>query len=44
MNRPHLKQEDPKIDNLINEEKNRQNSGLEMIPSENHTTEAVLEA
>ncbi|MFB6181965.1 MAG: serine hydroxymethyltransferase [Candidatus Magasanikbacteria bacterium] len=44
MKRPNLKQKDPKINQLIKEEKERQNNGLEMIPSENHTTEAVLEA
>jgi len=44
MKRPHLNKKDPKINDLIQEEKERQNNGLEMIPSENHTTEAVLEA
>ncbi len=35
---------DPDIANLIAEEATRQNEGLEMIPSENHTSPAVLEA
>ena len=44
MKKPHLKQEDEEILNLIHEEKERQENGLEMIASENHTSEAVLEA
>lgn len=39
-----LKQFDPDIYNLIQKEIARQSEGLEMIPSENHTSEAVLEA
>ena len=35
---------DPNIATLIDREVARQNNGLEMIPSENHTSEAVLEA
>lgn len=35
---------DPDIAALIAEEAARQNTGLEMIPSENHTSPAVLEA
>ena len=39
-----LKEFDPDIYNLIQKEITRQSDGLEMIPSENHTSEAVLEA
>lgn len=39
-----LKNHDQDIYNLIHKEINRQNDGLEMIPSENHTSEAVLSA
>lgn len=39
-----LKQTDPKIYELIEAEKKRRREGLEMIPSENHTSPAVLEA
>lgn len=39
-----LKQSDPKIYELIEAEKQRRREGLEMIPSENHTSPAVLEA
>ncbi|PIT86965.1 MAG: serine hydroxymethyltransferase, partial [Candidatus Magasanikbacteria bacterium CG10_big_fil_rev_8_21_14_0_10_43_6] len=39
-----LQEQDPKIFDLIHKEKDRQNNGLEMIPSENHTSNAVLEA
>ncbi len=40
----NLANQDPDIKNLIDQEINRQSQGLEMIPSENHTSEAVLEA
>ena len=40
----NLKKIDPKIANLIEKEKNRQESTLEMIPSENHTSKAVRKA
>ncbi len=40
----NLKHTDSEIFNLINKEVTRQNNGLEMIPSENHTSSAVLEA
>ncbi|MBI5222077.1 MAG: serine hydroxymethyltransferase [Candidatus Magasanikbacteria bacterium] len=40
----HLKDSDPEIYNLIQKEIARQSEGLEMIPSENHTSQAVLEA
>ncbi len=40
----NLKKTDSQIYNLILEEKDRRRNGLEMIPSENHTSLAVLEA
>jgi glycine hydroxymethyltransferase len=43
MNRP-LKVVDPAISNLLREEAVRQATGLELIPSENLVSEAVLEA
>ncbi len=39
-----LIQTDPEIASLIKEEDERQLNGLELIPSENHTSAAVLEA
>ncbi|MBU0596653.1 serine hydroxymethyltransferase [Patescibacteria group bacterium] len=39
-----LQQTDPEIYNLINKEIARQSEGLEMIPSENHTSQSVLDA
>lgn len=39
-----LQTQDPDIYNLIQKETARQSEGLEMIPSENHTSGAVLEA
>ena len=39
-----LQQSDPEIYSLIQKEIHRQSEGLEMIPSENHTSGAVLEA
>lgn len=40
----NLEQSDPQIFELIEAEKQRRREGLEMIPSENHTSQAVLEA
>lgn len=40
----NLQQKDPEIHTLIQKEILRQSEGLEMIPSENHTSGAVLEA
>ena len=39
-----LQTEDPEISKLINAELARQQDGLEMIPSENFTSQAVMEA
>jgi glycine hydroxymethyltransferase len=44
MTNPTLRQEDPEIYNLIEREKTRQKEGLELIPSENYASGAVLEA
>lgn len=40
----NLKKNDPQVYELIEAEKQRRMEGLEMIPSENHTSPAVLEA
>lgn len=40
----HLSSQDPEIFGLLNRETERQRDGLELIPSENHTSAAVLEA
>ena len=40
----HLSQQDPELAEYIEAEIARQKEGLEMIPSENHTSVAVLEA
>ena len=44
MNTLPLQQSDSEIYQLIQKEVARQNDGLEMIPSENHTSQGVLEA
>ncbi|MFH1077875.1 MAG: serine hydroxymethyltransferase [Patescibacteria group bacterium] len=44
MHTDHLATTDPEIRALIGEEDERQRTGLELIPSENHTSPAVLEA
>lgn len=44
MNYPTLQSFDPEIYDLIRAEEARQNDGLVLIPSENHTSPAVLEA
>lgn len=44
MNTQPLQLEDPEIYELIGLEAQRRRNGLEMIPSENHTSPAVLEA
>jgi glycine hydroxymethyltransferase len=43
MNRP-LREVDPEISDVLREEGRRQGTGLELIPSENFVSEAVLEA
>src|ERR1700741_625790 len=43
MNRP-LREVDPEIADVLREEGRRQGTGLELIPSENFVSEAVLEA
>ena len=44
MHRTHLKQTDPAVDTAICGEETREIDGLELIPSENYVSEAVLEA
>ncbi|OHA63190.1 MAG: serine hydroxymethyltransferase [Candidatus Wildermuthbacteria bacterium RIFCSPHIGHO2_02_FULL_48_16] len=44
INKNPLQQADPSIFELVEAEKKRRQEGLEMIPSENHTSLAVLEA
>src|SRR5688572_32252061 len=39
-----LAQTDPEIQQVLQDERHRQNSGLELIASENYVSEAVLEA
>jgi glycine hydroxymethyltransferase len=40
----HLKSKDPELYKVLHREEIRQNDGLELIPSENYVSEAVLEA
>src|SRR5947207_859069 len=40
----HVKQQDPELFNLVHSEETRQREGLELIPSENYVSSAVLEA
>ena len=40
----HIKQQDPEIYSAIVDEEKRQTDGIELIPSENYTSAAVLEA
>lgn len=44
MNYSHLQSHDPEVYELIKQEEQRQKEGLEMIPSENYASAAVLEA
>ena len=43
MEKHNLQKQDPEIAELIEQELQRRQDGLEMIPSENHTSLAVLE-
>ena len=44
MNYSHIEKQDPEIYDLIRREEQRQKQGLELIPSENYASEAVLQA
>ncbi len=44
MNYSTIQQQDPEIYDLIKKEEQRQKEGLELIPSENYASEAVLQA
>ena len=44
MHRTYLKQTDPAVDTAIRGEETREIDGLELIPSENYVSQAVLEA
>lgn len=41
---PNLHESDPKVADILDHEKNRQAYGIELIPSENYASEAVMEA
>ena len=40
----HIKSQDPELFNVMEKEEVRQKEGIELIPSENYVSEAVLEA
>jgi len=44
MNYTHLQQTDPEIYSLLQKEEKRQKEGLELIPSENYASSAVIQA
>ncbi len=44
MNYEHIKSQDPDLFETITKEEERQMEGIELIPSENYTSEAVMEA
>jgi glycine hydroxymethyltransferase len=44
MNNEHIKHQDPDIADILSGEEKRQREGLELIPSENYVSKAVLEA
>ena len=44
MNYEHIKSQDPDLFKTITREEERQTEGVELIPSENYTSEAVMEA
>ena len=44
MNYEHIKSQDPDLFESITKEEVRQSEGIELIPSENYTSEAVMEA
>lgn len=43
MKRPPLKQADPQVAKILDAERQRQEEGIELIPSENYVSQAVLE-
>ena len=44
MDMSHVKSQDPKVYDAIKHEEKRQSEGMELIPSENYVSQAVLEA
>ncbi len=44
MNTQHIQQQDPEVYTALSGEEKRQDEGLELIPSENYVSQAVLEA